>query len=70
MKKSITNTSRFIKTLEKKMKLKINTIQTDNGPEFVNNKLETNLPTLFELTIEELDNILHGKMEKLKEVIK
>lgn len=52
--KSVTNTSRFIKTLEKKMKLKINTIQTDNGPEFVNNKLETNLPTLFELTIEEL----------------
>ena len=52
--KSITNTSRFIKTLEKKMELKINTIQTDNGPEFVNNKLETNLPTLFELTIEEL----------------
>lgn len=51
MKKSITNTSRFIKTLEKKMKLKINTIQTDNGPEFVNNKLETNLPTLFELTM-------------------
>lgn len=55
MKKSITNTSRFIKTLEKKMKLKINTIQTDNGPEFVNNKLETNLPTLFELTIEKLE---------------
>lgn len=52
--KSVTNTSRFIKTLEKKMELKINTIQTDNGPEFVNNKLETNLPTLFELTIEEL----------------
>lgn len=52
--KSVTNTSRFIKTLEKEMELKINTIQTDNGPEFVNNKLETNLPTLFELTIEEL----------------
>ena len=52
--KSVTNTSRFIKTLEKKMELKINTIQTDNGPEFVNNKLETNLPILFELTIEEL----------------
>ena len=36
------------------MVLKINTIQTDNGPEFVNNQLETKLPTLFELTLEEL----------------
>lgn len=52
--KSVTNTSRFIKTLEEKMGLKINTIQTDNGPEFVNNQLETNTPTLFELTLEEL----------------
>lgn len=52
--KSVTNTSRFIKTLEEKMGLKINTIQTDNGPEFVNNQLETNIPTLFELTLEEL----------------
>lgn len=52
--KSVTNTSKFIKTLESQMGLKINTIQTDNGPEFVNNQLETNLPTLFELTLEEL----------------
>lgn len=52
--KSVTNTSRFMRTLEEKMGLKINTIQTDNGPEFVNNQLETNLPTLFELTLEEL----------------
>ena len=52
--KSVTNTSRFMRTLEEQMGLKINTIQTDNGPEFVNNQLETNLPTLFELTLEEL----------------
>ena len=52
--KSVTNTSRFIKTLEERMKLKINTIQTDNGPEFVNNQLETNMPTIFELTLKEL----------------
>ena len=52
--KSVTNTSRFIKTLEEQMGLKINTVQTDNGPEFVNNQLETNAPTLFELTLEEL----------------
>lgn len=52
--KSVTNTSKFMKTLEEQMDLKINTIQTDNGPEFVNNQLETNLPTLFELTLEEL----------------
>jgi len=52
--KSVTNTSRFIKTLEEKMNLKINTIQTDNGPEFVNNQIETNIPTLFELTLKEL----------------
>lgn len=52
--KSVTNTSRFIRTLEEKMELKINTVQTDNGPEFVNNQVDTNLPTLFELTLEEL----------------
>jgi len=52
--KSVTNTSRFVKTLEAKMKLKINTIQTDNGPEFVNNQVETDQPTLFELTLVEL----------------
>lgn len=52
--KSVTNTSRFIKTLEERMELKINTIQTDNGPEFVNNQIDTNLPTLFEITLKEL----------------
>ena len=52
--KSVTNTSRFVRTLEGLIGLKINTIQTDNGPEFVNNQIETNLPTLFEKTLEEL----------------
>lgn len=52
--KSVTNTSKFIKTLEKTIGLKINTIQTDNGPEFVNNQIETKEPTLFEKTLETL----------------
>src|SRR5574344_417357 len=52
--KSVTNTSRFIKKLEEEIGLKINTIQTDNGPEFVNNQIDTNEPTLFEKTIEQL----------------
>ena len=52
--KSVTNTSRFVRILEEQMGLKINTIQTDNGSEFVNNQLETGSPTLFELTLEEL----------------
>ena len=55
--KSVTNTSKFIRTLEEKMGLKINTIQTDYGPEFVNNQIETNLPTLFELTLKDLGMI-------------
>ena len=58
--KSVTNTSKFIRTLEEKMGLKINTIQTDNGPEFVNNQIETNLPTLFELTLKDLGMIHSG----------
>lgn len=52
--KGVTNTSRFIRKLEERMELKINTIQTDNGPEFVNNQIDTNQPTLFELTLAEL----------------
>lgn len=52
--KSVTNTSKFIRKLEERMELKINTIQTDNGPEFVNNQIDTNQPTLFELTLAEL----------------
>ena len=52
--KSVTNTSKFVKTLEEKLGLKINTIQTYNGPEFVNNQVETNQPTLFEITLQKL----------------
>lgn len=52
--KSVTNTSRFVKTLQNSLGLKINTIQTDNGPEFVNNQVDTNEPTLFERTLESL----------------
>lgn len=52
--KSVTNTSKFVKELEEKIGLKINTIQTDNGPEFVNNQLETDKPTLFETTLKQL----------------
>ena len=52
--KSVTNTSKFMRALEEQMGLKINTVQTDNRPEYVNNQLETNLPTLFELTLKEL----------------
>lgn len=52
--KSVTNTSRFIRKLEKEIGLKINTIQTDNGPEFVNNQIDTNKPTLFEKTLMQL----------------
>lgn len=52
--KSVTNTSRFVKRLQKALGLKINTIQTDNGPEFVNNQIDTKEPTLFERTLESL----------------
>jgi len=52
--KSLTNTTKFIKRLESTIGLKINTIQTDNGSEFVNNQVETNKPTLFEMTLKRL----------------
>lgn len=52
--KSLTNTSRFVKRLQNSLGLKINTIQTDNGPEFVNNQVDTNEPTIFEKTLESL----------------
>lgn len=52
--KSVTNTSRFVKKLEETMGLKINTIQTDNGPEFVNNQVDTKEQTLFEQTLKNL----------------
>ncbi len=52
--KTVTHTSRFIKTLEKRMGFKINVIQTDNGSEFVNNQEETKKKTIFELTLNKL----------------
>lgn len=52
--KTVTHTSRFLKTLEQRMGFKINTIQTDNGSEFINNQEESNKPTLFEITLKEL----------------
>lgn len=54
MKKSVTNTSQFVKTLQTSIGLRINTIQTDNGSEFVNNQVKTDEPTLFERTLETL----------------
>ena len=52
--KSVTNTSQFVKTLQTSIGLRINTIQTDNGPEFVNNQIKTDESTLFESTLETL----------------
>lgn len=49
--KSVTNTTRFIRKPEQNIGLKINVIQTDNGPEFVNNQVETNEETMFEKTL-------------------
>lgn len=52
--KSVTNTTKFIKTLENKIGFKIKTIQTDNGSEFVNNQENTKNPTIFEITLKGL----------------
>ncbi len=52
--KTVTHTSEFIKTLEKRIGFKINVIQTDNGSEFVNNQEETKRRTIFELTLQQL----------------
>jgi IS30 family transposase len=58
--KSVTHTSRFIVTLEKELGFKINTVQTDNGSEFVNNQEETKELTIFEQTLKSL-NINHRR---------
>jgi len=47
--KNINHTTRFVAELEQKLGFKINTIQTDNGPEFINPVTED--PTLFEKTL-------------------
>lgn len=52
--KSITHTISFIKRLEANLGMKIYTIQTDNGSEFVNNSLKSDIKTGFEEALEEL----------------
>ena len=52
--KSVTNTTKFVKGLEKRMGLKIKTIQTDNGYEFVNDREKTKELTIFEKTLKQL----------------
>lgn len=52
--KSCYNTSLFAVQLERRFGFKINTIQTDNGFEFVNNREETKEPTMFEKTLNAL----------------
>lgn len=52
--KTVTHTSKFIKTLEYELGFKVKTVQTDNGSEFVNNSEESKKQTLFERTLEEL----------------
>lgn len=52
--KTVTHTSRFMKNLEKRMGFKINTVQTDNGSEFVNNQEESKAETMFEKTLKQL----------------
>ena len=58
--KSTYSTSEFVKKLESKFGFKIKTIQTDNGPEFVNTNAEDGKSTLFEETLKLL-NIEHKR---------
>ncbi|MFV0503714.1 MAG: DDE-type integrase/transposase/recombinase [Lachnospirales bacterium] len=58
--KSITNRIKFLENLEEKMGFEINTVQTDNGSEFVNNSEETSKLTAFEEKLNEL-NIKHKR---------
>lgn len=58
--KSTYSTSQYVKHLEKRMGFKIETIQTDNGPEFVNTNVEDGKSTLFEDTLRKL-NIKHKR---------
>jgi len=47
-------TATFVKELELKLGFKINTVQTDNGPEFVNIATDYEKPTSFELMLKQL----------------
>lgn len=52
--KTVTNTSIFMKELEKEMGFRIVTIQTDNGNEFVNTQVDGEKETEFERTLKSL----------------
>lgn len=58
--KSCYNTSKFVVQLERRFGFKINTIQTDNGSEFVNNREDTKEATLFEKTLSSI-GIIHKR---------
>ncbi len=58
--KSTYSTSEFVKKLEARFGFKIETIQTDNGPEFVNTHAEDGKSTLFEDTLRKI-NIKHKR---------
>ncbi|MBU4608971.1 MAG: DDE-type integrase/transposase/recombinase [Euryarchaeota archaeon] len=52
--KSVTHTSRFMKSLEGKMGFKIKTAQTDNGTEFTNSQDQKSRRSAFEAVLEKL----------------
>ena len=52
--KTVTHTSNFLKTLEKRLGFRINTVQTDNGYEFVNDKDTTEKLSAFEIQLVKL----------------
>ena len=49
--KNVNHTSKFVRKLEERLGMKIKTIQTDNGYEFVNDKEKTKEKSLFEKTL-------------------
>lgn len=51
--KSVTNTAKFVLSLEEKMGFEIKTIQTDNGREFVNDKEQKQRESKFEKVLRE-----------------
>ena len=52
--KSVTHTAHFMLTLEKALGFKIHTVQTDNGREFINDRVVTKKETIFEQTLKHL----------------
>lgn len=50
--KSVTHTARFVLDLEEQLGFKIHKVQTDNGPEFVNDQEITQKKTVFEEALE------------------